>query len=217
MNISLIARTGAKLVFAAALGAGAMAMTGLPVRLPAREEVPRPAAKPAVLQSAMQTIDAAAADPAPYVIKDVLQIDHPLRHGDYVWNDEGVPAGPLLITVDLEAQTLSVFRAGYEIGVAVIVYGADEKPTPLGAFAISEKDADHVSNLYDAPMPYMLRLTDDGVAIHGSEVAADAATHGCVGVPTAFAKRLFGQAKLGDRVVITRDRMLRIGNSVPVA
>ena len=143
-------------------------------------------------------------------VKRVLTLAAPLRHGDFVWDDAGVPAGPLIITVDLAAESISVFRDGYEIGTAAIVYGADGLPTPLGTFPITQKDAHHVSNLYDAPMPYMLRLTNDGVAIHGSMVRWDAATHGCIGVPTEFAKKLFAQAKLGDRVIITKGRMLAL-------
>ena len=148
------------------------------------------------------------------VVKRILTLDRPLRHGDFVWEDAGVPQGPLLITVDLAAETISVFRDGYEIGTAAIVYGADGLPTPLGTFPITQKDAHHVSNLYDAPMPYMLRLTNDGVAIHGSMVRWDAATHGCVGVPTEFARRLFAVAKLGDRVIITRGKMLALPKDV---
>lgn len=145
------------------------------------------------------------------VVKRVLPIDGPLRHGDYVWDDAGVPAGPLVITVDLAAQTLSVFRNGYEIGAAVILYGADNKPTPLGIYPITEKDADHVSNLYDAPMPYMLRLTNDGVSIHGSDVEWGSATNGCIGVPVDFARKLFQVARLGDRVIITNGQRLSPG------
>jgi lipoprotein-anchoring transpeptidase ErfK/SrfK len=78
----------------------------------------------------------------------------------------------------------------------------------VGAFPITQKDADHVSNLYDAPMPYMLRLTNDGVAIHGSNVKWGNATHGCIGVPTAFARKLFSAVKLGDLVIITNGKML---------
>ncbi|MBI0473982.1 hypothetical protein D9601_01205 [Sphingomonas sp. MA1305] len=144
-------------------------------------------------------------------IKRVLDIG-PIKFGDYAWDDEGVPDGPLIITVDLAAQTLSVFRDGYEIGAAAILYGTDDKPTPLGTFPITQKDADHVSTLYHAPMPYMLRLTNDGVSIHGTEVAWGYATHGCVGVPTAFAKKLFAVAKLGDRVIVTRGRVLTASN-----
>lgn len=162
-----------------------------------------------------------AAPPAPVddslVIKRVLSVPSPFRHGDYVWNDEGVPDGPLVITADVKAQTLSVFRAGYEIGAAVILYGADDMPTPLGVFPITQKDADHVSNLYDAPMPYMLRLTNDGVAIHGSDVQLDFATRGCIGVPTAFAKLLFEQVKLGDRVIITNGERSALGETITAA
>ena len=51
-------------------------------------------------------------------------------------------------------------------------------------------------------MPYMLRLTSDGVAIHGSKVRQGWATHGCIGVPLDFARLLFGAASKGDAVVI---------------
>ena len=70
------------------------------------------------------------------------------------------------------------------------LYGTDGKPTPTGSFSILEKDADHYSHSYDAPMPYMLRLTNDGVAIHGSNVREGYATHGCIGIPPNFARLL---------------------------
>lgn len=155
---------------------------------------------------------------APYVVKRVLDIPTPFRHGDHYWDDAGVPDGPLVITVDLRAQTLSVFRAGYEIGTAVILYGHDTKPTPTGVFNITQKDADHISNLYDAPMPFMLRLTNDGISIHGSAtMRPDAATHGCVGVPTPFARKLFRAVKLGDRVIVTNGEMLSVGKAITAA
>lgn len=153
----------------------------------------------------------------PYVIKHILPIEGPLHMGDHYWDERGAPEGPIMITVDLAAQTLSVFRGGYEIGTAAILYGADDKPTPLGVFPITQKDADHVSNLYDAPMPYMLRLTNDGVSIHGTTVIDGYMTHGCIGVPTAFAKKLFGAVKLGDRVIITRGEMLSVGSAIKAA
>ncbi len=147
-----------------------------------------------------------------FAVKRVLTLAAPLRHGDWVWDDAGVPTGPLVITVDLKAETLSVFRGGYEIGVAAILFGATDKPSPTGVFPIMEKDADHFSSTYDnAPMPYMLRLTRDGVAIHGSEVEWGYATHGCIGVPVPFARKLFGAAKLGDVVIVTSGRMMKTG------
>lgn len=148
-------------------------------------------------------------DPNSLRVKRVLTIDGPFRHGDFVWDDAGVPAGPVFVTVDLKAQTLSIFRSGYEIGAAVIIYGATDKPSPLGAFPITEKDADHYSRTYNnAPMPFAQRLTSDGVYIHGSDVKWGNATHGCIGVPKEFARKLFAATKVGDIVVITDGKML---------
>lgn len=190
------------------LVATAIQVTSMPGHFAIKAE---PAAvKASALATAPKVPPAAPPADGPFAVKRVLQIDEPFRHGDYVWDDAGVPAGPVVITVDLKAQTLSVFRDGYEIGAAVIIYGANDKPSPVGTFPISQKDADHYSSTYDAPMPYMLRLTADGVAIHGSDVKWGNATHGCIGVPTAFAKLLFGQAKLGDKVIVTDGKMMDV-------
>ena len=135
-------------------------------------------------------------------VYSLLNVKGPMRFGDFRWNEEGVPEGPIWVRVDLAAQTVSVFRAGHEIGTAVILYGTDGYPTPIGTFQVLEKDKDRWSRSYDAPMPYMLRLTDDGVAIHASDVTKGFATHGCIGVPMGFARRLFAQMKKGDTVFI---------------
>lgn len=135
-------------------------------------------------------------------VKSLLAVKAPLQFGDYSWDDRGVPAGPTWIRVDLKSQLMSVFRGPHEIGTAVIVYGGDNKETPSGRLHILSKARDHRSSLYDAQMPYTLRLTDDGVSIHASAVRWGAATHGCIGVPLAFAERLFGAAKVGDEVVV---------------
>jgi hypothetical protein len=196
--------------------------------LPAREREPV-AAPPAAAAVAVKPEPVAAAPapatpvveaPAPaapaddFTIKRVIDTGGPIKFGDYFWDDKDVPAGRIVITVDLKAQTLSVFQGGYEIGATAILYGDEGKETPLGTFPITEKDADHVSNLYNAPMPYMLRLTNDGISIHGSEVEWGYATHGCVGVPVEFAKRLFAVAGIGDRVIITSGKMIGMGQRI---
>lgn len=135
-------------------------------------------------------------------VRSLLNVDRPIRFGDYVWDDTGVPMGEVWVRVDLARQTLSVFRAGHEIGSTVILYGAEGKPTPPGVYPVLERAAHHRSSLYDAEMPYMLRLTADGVAVHASDVRASAATHGCIGVPSQFARLLFAQVRRGDIVAI---------------
>ena len=150
-----------------------------------------------------------------FVVKRILDTGGPLPYGDYFWDEDGAPkTGPVIITVDLEAETLSVFRAGYEIGTAAIIFGAEGHKTPLGTFPITQKDADHVSNLYDAPMPYMLRMTNDGISIHGSQVSYENATHGCIGIPLGLAKNLFGVVRLGDNVIVTKGKMIGLGNAI---
>lgn len=149
-----------------------------------------------------------------FVVKRILQIDEPFVHGYYKWDDEGVPEGELVVTVDLKAESISVFRAGYEIGAAVITFGDSKKPTPTGVFPITQKSKVHVSNIYGSPMPYMMRLTNDGVAIHASDVKWGWGTRGCIGVPLEFARRLFEQATLGDRVIVTNGKMMNMGDAI---
>ncbi|TYC81043.1 L,D-transpeptidase family protein [Novosphingobium sp. BW1] len=167
-----------------------------------------------------EPVQAAAEPPAPspdepFVIKRILPINGPIRYGEWHWDEDGVPDGPLVITVDLDARVLSVFRGGYEIGATAVLLGSQDKPTPTGVFPITEKDIDHVSNIYTgAPMPYMQRLTNDGVSLHGSKVEKGFASHGCVGMPDPFAAKLFQMTKLGDKVYITRGKQIGMGDSL---
>ena len=146
----------------------------------------------------------ALADGTSEPVRSVLNLDGTLRYGTFVWDERNVPAGRVWAYVDLTRQLVSVFRDGHEIGSAVILYGAPEKPSPVGTFPVLQKAEDYHSRTYDAPMPFMLRLTDDGVAIHAASVRPGAATHGCIGVPDAFARKLFKAVKIGDRVTIVR-------------
>ena len=159
------------------------------------------------------------ATPAPkpderFVIKRILPISGPIKYGEWHWDEANVPAGPIVVTVDLEARVISVFRGGYEIGAAAVLLGTQEKPTPTGVFPILEKQVQHTSNLYDAEMPYMQRLTGDGITLHATKVEWGYASHGCIGMPEAFAKKVYGATSLGDRVFITRGKMVGLGDSL---
>jgi len=166
------------------------------------KSVPAPASGPRIWYEADHYPRLSLPDGRQEIVRSVLNIKKPMQFGGFVWNEDRIPQGPLWVRVDLGRQLLSVFRDGHEIGAAVILYGTDGKPTPTGSFSILEKDADHYSHSYDAPMPFMLRLTNDGVAIHGSNVRQGWATHGCIGIPLDFAKLLFAAAHKGDLVVI---------------
>lgn len=149
-----------------------------------------------------------------FVIRRILPIKGPIKYGEWHWDDADVPAGPIVVTVDLDARVLSIFRNGYEIGATAVLLGTEEKPTPTGVFPITQKKRHHVSNLYDAPMPYMQRLTDDGITLHATNVQWGYASHGCIGMPEPFAKKVFETTKVGDRVFITRGKMVGMGDSL---
>ena len=153
--------------------------------------------------SPAQLTEAIAAGLIDRPIKSLLDVPERMTYGQFVWNDRGVAPGTAWVRVDLGSQILSVFRSGHEIGTAVVLYGTDGLPTPTGRFPILAKFKDHRSATYgDAPMPYTLRLTPDGVSIHGSNVRWGFATHGCIGVPKAFAAKLFDAVSTGDEVLI---------------
>ena len=200
--------------------AAGVTLGGAPAPRAAKAPHPGRLAETATPKRTVTATPAPAPQPeqAAYVVKHILPIDGPMRQGDYYWDESGAPEGQRVITVDLAAGTISIFRGGYEIGTAVIIAGDDEKPTPLGIFPITQKDADHHSNIYDgAPMPYMLRLTNDGISIHGSEVGDGYVTHGCIGVPIGFARKLFGAVRLGDKVIVTRGELLNLGDAITAA
>ncbi len=160
-----------------------------------------------------------AAPPKPrderFVIKRILPITGPIKYGEWHWDDKGVAAGPIVITVDLDARVLSVFKGGYEIGATAVLLGTSDKPTPLGVFPVIWKKKDHYSSIYDsAPMPFTQRLTNDGISIHGTLVEKGYASHGCIGVPEDFASKLYGVTKLGDQVYITRGKQIGQGDSL---
>ncbi|MFA6219133.1 MAG: L,D-transpeptidase family protein [Erythrobacter sp.] len=211
MNAILKWIGGTTLVVAAMLAAVAFGAAGERAAMPA-------IAAPAQKLEPMGTIAARA--PAGFdrlhTVRRILPIRDPIRYGDWYWDDKDVPPGPLLVTVDLEARVISVFRGGYEIGAAAVMLGTDEHPTPVGHFPILHKDRNNISEKYgNAPMPWSLFLTSDGVAIHGGHLVENGyASHGCIGVPDELAERLFAIASKGDMVVITDGRQIGLGDSI---
>lgn len=216
MKKGTLGAIGAALVGFAGAGA-ALVLSGEPESAPAKA-IAAVAAEPQPVAAAPKPAPEPAPEPAKppvderFVIKRILPIEGPIRYGEWHWDEAGVAPGPLVITVDLEARVLSVFRGGYEIGATAVLLGTQEKPTPTGVFPITQKRKDHVSNIYDAPMPYMQRLTNDGISIHATKVENGYASHGCIGVPMEFAQKLFGETVLGDKVYITRGKRIGMGD-----
>ena len=73
----------------------------------------------------------------------------------------------------------------------------------IGIFSILEKQPMHRSKKYDdAPMPFMQRITDTGVALHAGHLPGYPASHGCLRLPAQFATKLFGATRVGTEVLI---------------
>jgi len=124
-----------------------------------------------------------------------------LEPGQFVWQPDRAARGEVEIVVSLPLQTIYVYRGGTLIGVSTASTGRAGYETPVGRFAILQKNRDHRSNLYDdAPMPFMQRLTWDGIALHGGEIPGYPASHGCIRLPARFARNLFAATELGAAV-----------------
>lgn len=109
----------------------------------------------------------------------------------------------VLITISLASQQMHVFRDGVLWRSSPVSTGKRGKETPPGVFAILQKKKFHRSNLYsNAPMPFMQRLTWDGIAIHAGRLPGYPASHGCIRLPSEFASELFKITGLTSTAVI---------------
>lgn len=144
------------------------------------------------------------------------QLPDALPASGFVWMPQLSQTGPLLIVVSLPDQRASVYRNGVRIGVSKVSTGRPGFETPTGVFTILQKDREHYSNLYDnAPMPFMQRLTWDGVAMHAGKVPDSPASHGCVRLPYAFSEALFAVTARGMTVVVSDVVSDAGGDAVP--
>ncbi|HTU12722.1 MAG TPA: L,D-transpeptidase family protein [Allosphingosinicella sp.] len=128
-----------------------------------------------------------------------------LRPGQSRWLPAAASGeGPISIVVSIPLQRAYVFRGTALIGISTVSSGQPGYDTPVGRFTILQKRVDHRSNLYDdAPMPFMQRLTWDGIALHAGQIPAEPASHGCIRLPRAFAQRLYGMTALGTVVIVS--------------
>ena len=126
-----------------------------------------------------------------------------LSPGEFVWQPERAEQGAVEIVVSIPLQRAYVYRGGTLIGVTTVSTGRRGHETPTGSFNSLQKRREHFSNLYNnAPMPFMQRLTWGGIALHAGQIPGTPASHGCVRLPLAFARHLFGVTQMGGAVHI---------------
>ena len=127
-----------------------------------------------------------------------------LKPNQYIWNPDASPNGPVGIIVDLTNQMIYVYRDGKQIGRSAVSTGIKSHPTAPGTYTILTKNVKfHSAKYHEASMPFMERLTWDGMAIHGGNNPGKPSSHGCVHVPLDFAEKLYGITNKGDTVLIS--------------
>lgn len=111
-----------------------------------------------------------------------------------------------LIVISKASQHMFVFSDGMFWASTPISTGKRRHETPSGVFPILQKRKYHRSNIYSgAPMPFMQRLTWDGIALHAGWVPGYPASHGCVRMPRAFAQSLFKLTNASATTVVIGD------------
>ncbi|TCZ78386.1 L,D-transpeptidase family protein [Lysobacter sp. N42] len=158
--------------------------------------------------------------PAPAAVEQAAQAE--LAPGEFEWSGEAQPGSRIVVVVSLPQQMAHVYADGVRIGRSTVSTGKPGHETPTGAFPILQKRREHYSNLYDnAPMPFMQRLTWDGIALHAGKIPGYPASHGCVRLPHAFAEKLFELTERDMMVVIADEAshslaVVNPGERVPV-
>ncbi|WP_047307200.1 L,D-transpeptidase [Rhodopseudomonas palustris] len=124
---------------------------------------------------------------------------------------------PVMAIVSIKEQRVTLYDADGWIYRAPVSTGTTGRETPAGVFTVVEKDKDHRSTMYDdAWMPHMLRITWNGVALHGGPLPGYPASHGCVRMPYGFAERIFDRARIGMRVIVSPEEAAPVDISHPV-
>ena len=156
-----------------------------------------------LLLSAPLAAQQAAPPPAPLDRVTVQSAVERLKPGEYLWAPQVAPAGPILLIVNVTTQRGILYRNGLPIGITTVSTGRDGHRTPTGVFTVLQRQVEHYSSLYEnAPMPYMQRLTWDGVALHGGVLPGYPASHGCIRLPKKFARLLYAETRLGMTVMV---------------
>ena len=126
-----------------------------------------------------------------------------LKPGEFVWATTAPVEGDTRIVVDLLTQMTYVYRGDKLLGASSMSSAKTGHVTPYGNWTILEKRPFYRSKKYDnAPMPFMQRIDEYGIAFHGGVNPGYPASHGCIRLPMKFAQKLYGVTKIGTKVII---------------
>jgi hypothetical protein len=157
--------------------------------------------------NALETYEAKmqASDAAAQARADMLDAFGPkaLKPGQYVWREVPASAGDERVVVSLGDQLAYLYRGNTLVAVSTVSSGKPGKDTPTGIFSVLNKTPLHHSRKYDnAPMPFAQFFDPAGIALHAGHVVDHPASHGCVRLPSAFAKKLYSATDIGTPVYV---------------
>lgn len=155
--------------------------------VPAPERVARPQRPAARKKISRPASDKSGAASLPNAKPEVAKLDR-----------------PLFVIASIADQQMSIYNHSGLVARSAISTGVAGHPTPKGIFTIIGRERFHRSNIYSsAPMPFMQRITWSGIAMHLGVVPGHPASHGCIRLPAAFAAKLWGMTRIGERIVIS--------------
>ena len=126
-----------------------------------------------------------------------------LKPGEFVWAAAAPAEGDTRIVADLLTQMVYVYRGDKLLGASSMSSAKTGHITPYGYWTILEKRPFYRSKKYEnAPMPFMQRIDEYGIAFHGGVNPGYPASHGCMRLPMKFAEKLYSVTKIGTKVVI---------------
>jgi lipoprotein-anchoring transpeptidase ErfK/SrfK len=200
--VTAVLRAGVAIALLAALSAPANAISsGLPQELRPAAPIPELSRPASIIRAAKPRTPAAT---APAIGTKPPASSLAAKPALGTPEQPAKPKAPLSVLISLDRQQLTLYSGSEPIAHSRVSTGVKGRSTPTGVFSVIQKDRYHRSNLYDdAPMYFMQRITWSGVAMHQGIVPNYPASHGCIRLPEAFAKQLWGTTGVGVRVIIT--------------
>jgi lipoprotein-anchoring transpeptidase ErfK/SrfK len=146
------------------------------------------------------------------------------------WDGDEMNGKPS-VKISLGEQRAYFYKGGKLAGISQLSTGREGLNTPIGKFAIQQKDVNHVSTKYGdyvdagdnvvkpnvelgkdpmppgshfkgAPMPFFMRI-HGGVGMHAGYLPGYPASHGCIRMPEFMAEEFFKSVGVGTPVTIT--------------
>lgn len=137
------------------------------------------------------------------------------------------------VEIRLDKQRVYFFQGEKQVGDSPVSTGRAGYETPPGEYKVLVKETEHFSNLYGellndsgrvvsysaeagdpipkglhyqaSPMPFYLRISDDGTGLHEGFMPGYAASHGCIRLPRKLAPLIFEKIPVGTPVIIMAD------------